>query len=425
MPRIHDLRDPVSITLDGEDVPAERGEPVAAALVAADRLGLARSPKFHRPRGPSCMRASCDGCLARVDGVPNVMTCRVAAAEGLRVETQNVVGSRETDLLRVTDWLFPEGMNHHELLAGVPALGRATEAIARRLTGIGELPAEPGSVAAARRRDVDVLVIGSGPAGMATALALAAKGRRVEVLDEDLAHGGSARILAACGVRDWLPLLDAFGQAVASSRLVVRTSTVAAGIYGADVLVADARGAEVITPRTLVLAPGAHDGALAFEGNDVPGVMSARAACALLARGVAVGRRAVILGTGAAADGDAGPYGDVAARGLAGAERVTGEPLRVLGSGRVRGVVVAVAGEERRLSCDAVLLDLPRAPAHELCVQAGAQGVQVMREDRGYRVRTGPGGRLRDGVHVAGEATGTPLDPGAIEREAEALAASA
>ena len=32
-----------------------------------------------------------------------------------------MVGSKDTDLLRVADWFFPEGMNHHELFAGVPA----------------------------------------------------------------------------------------------------------------------------------------------------------------------------------------------------------------------------------------------------------------------------------------------------------------
>ncbi|MDP9150643.1 MAG: (2Fe-2S)-binding protein [Myxococcota bacterium] len=117
---------------DGEAIVAERGEPVAAALVAAGHLTLARSPKFHRPRGPSCFRAACDGCLARVDDEPNGMTCRVPAAEGTRVETQTVAGTRELDLLRMADWFFPEGMNHHELLAGVPGLqGRAMARIDR------------------------------------------------------------------------------------------------------------------------------------------------------------------------------------------------------------------------------------------------------------------------------------------------------
>jgi len=41
----------------------EESAPAEPALVASGRLTLARSPKYHRPRGPSCMRGECDGCL--------------------------------------------------------------------------------------------------------------------------------------------------------------------------------------------------------------------------------------------------------------------------------------------------------------------------------------------------------------------------
>src|SRR5262249_17375161 len=129
MPRLHEPREPVTIHFDRESVVAERGEPAAAALIAAGHLALARSPKFHRPRGPWCLRAACGGCLARVDGVPNVMLCRAPAADGMRIETQNVLGVGGADVLRAADWFFPEGLNHHELLAGVPGAQRVLQSI--------------------------------------------------------------------------------------------------------------------------------------------------------------------------------------------------------------------------------------------------------------------------------------------------------
>src|SRR5215472_5786719 len=138
--RFRKPQDPVTIRLDGASVVAGRGEPVAVALVADGKLALARSAKFHRPRGPSCLRGACDGCLARVDDVPNVMTCLCPAHEGLVVETQNILGSREVDLLRMTDWFFPEGMNHHELFAGVPGVQSLMQAFARRVAGLGKMP---------------------------------------------------------------------------------------------------------------------------------------------------------------------------------------------------------------------------------------------------------------------------------------------
>src|SRR5262249_50050836 len=152
----------------------------------AGKIGIARSAKFHRPRGPACMRGACDGCLARVNEVPNVMTCLVRAEDGLEVESQNTLGSRRLDLLRVTDWFFEEGMNHHVLFAGVPGVQKVMQVFARRVAGLGRLPKEAVLPRGAVRRDADVVVVGSGASGMAIAAELARAGRGVEVIDDAL-----------------------------------------------------------------------------------------------------------------------------------------------------------------------------------------------------------------------------------------------
>jgi sarcosine oxidase subunit alpha len=421
MPRLAPPLDPVTVLLDGEPVIAERGEPVAAALVAAGHLALARSPKFHRPRGPACMRAACDGCLARVDDEPNVMTCRVPAAEGTRVETQNVVGSRKTDLLRMSDWFFAEGMNHHELFAGVPGVQRVMQAFARRVAGLGKLPKEAAPAREARRREVDVLVVGSGPSGMAVATHCARKGRGVEVLEEDLVWGGSVRALPRGQREPWEPLVAAFGELASSGRVTLRARTTAAAVYADEVLVAGDAGIEVVHARTLVLAPGAHDGVLDFEGNDLPGVMSARAGARLLAGGVVAGAQVVV----AIADG--APYGDVFGRACAELRApcevvvVRGTPVRARGTSRVRDVTVATEEGAQQLACDLLLVDARRAPAYELCAQGGAT---LEHERRGF-VSRAPRGRIRAGVFAAGEVVGTPLRPDAVWSEAKVIAEQA
>ena len=428
MPRLHPPHRPVRILFDGKSVEAERGEPAAISLVAAGHLALARSPKFHRPRGPWCLRGACDGCLARVDDVPNVMTCRVPAEAGMRVETQNVVGTSQVDLLRAADWFFPDGLNHHELWAGIPGAQRILQGLARRVAGLGHLPKQKQAARAAHRRHVDVLVVGSGPAGMCAAVELERRGRRVEIVEEDLHWGGGARAFeSAAGSNPWRQVLDSFEAAAASSRLRLRLRTTAVGIYGDDVLVADETGVEVVTARTLILAPGAHDGAIAFAGNDVPGVMSARAAAWMAARGVMPGERAVVtVGEGG------GPFGELFAKFAEGAARtaaettsgvrlVRGLPSRVRGSSRVRGVTVATAEGERQFDCDAVVVDTPRAPAYEVCAQAGAE---LEHHARGFLVKT-QRGRIRDGVFAIGEVVGTPLDRTALLQEAAVLAETA
>ncbi len=417
MSRLEKLSDPVTILFDGEPVVAQRGEPVAVALVAGGHLALARSPKFHRPRGPACQRGACDGCLARVDGVPNVMTCRVAAVDGMKIETQNVVGSRDRDILRMADWFFPDGMNHHELFAGVPGVQQVMQAFARRVAGLGKLPTEASPPRAARRRNADALVVGSGPSGMAAALRLAERGRSVEVLDDDLTWGGGLRALVGADLERWRPLLGAFEEARSAGRIVVRLATTAGAVYGTDVLVASEAGVEIVTARTLVLAPGAHDGVLPFEGNDGPSVMSARAGGRLLSRGVVPGEQIVV----AVIEGG-GPFGEAFARAHAPAVLVRGTPVDSRGSGRVREWTFSTDRGERRLPADVLLVDAPRAPAYELCAQAGAE---LAHEPRGFVTRTGPGGRIRDGVFAVGEAVGTRLDPTAVDREAVAVATGA
>lgn len=412
--RVRPPRDPVTVTLDGVPVLAERGAPLADAFVAAGKLTLARSPKFHRPRGPACFRAACDGCLARVDETPNVMTCMVGAEDGTAVVTQNRIGPREGDLLRMADWFFPEGMNHHELFAGIPGMQTVMQVFARRIAGLGKLPLEAVAERPAARRRVDVLVIGAGPSGMALAAQLAAAGRRVEVIDDQLERGGGARGLRAAFAAE----MSAFDQAVDAGKVRLRTATVAGGIYQDDVLVVGEDGAEIVTARTLVLACGAHDGVLAFEGNDLPGIVSARAAGQLLARGVLVGKRILVV----VPDGG-GPFGTSftqavkgAVRGLEGVDvevsLVRGEPVVARGGNRVTSVVVKTKEGDREVVTDALVLDAPRSPAYELALQAGAE---VTHEARGFVVET-EDGRIRPGLYAVGELAGVALDADAIAK---------
>jgi sarcosine oxidase subunit alpha len=344
------------------------------------------------------------------------MTCRVPAAEGIKIETQNVVGSRERDLLRMADWFFPEGMNHHELLAGVPGIQRVMQAFARRIAGLGRLPGQVSVPRPASRRTVDALVVGAGPSGMAVALALAEAGRRVEVLEEDSAWGGSLLSLEGASRRAWQPLLSSFREAVIESKLTVRTGTVAWGLYDDDLAVLAQAGVELLTAATLVLATGAHDGVLAFPGNDLPGVLSARAAGRVAALGVTVGDAVVV----AVAPGG-GPFGEAFARAHPEATLIHGSPVRVAGGTRVTEAILATSEGERQLRCDALVIDAPRAPAYELCAQAGAE---LALEAGGYVVKA-PEGRIGPGVFASGEVVGTALDPGSVRREAQAIARQA
>lgn len=364
------------------------------------------------------MRGACDGCLARVDGEPNVMTCMIPVQEGMTIVSQNRLGSRDVDLLRVTDWFFPRGVNHNELLAGVPGVQTLVQALARRVAGLGLLPDTVVEPHRALRRRVDALVIGAGPAGMAMGVALSDQGRAVDVIDDALQAGGSLRALGPEDRVMWAEVEAPFRAGAARGNIRVQSSTVAAGFYGSDLLVVGKRGAEIVTADQIVIAPGAHDTLGLFEGNDVPGVMSARAAGILLSEGVVPGKRIVVAESRGA---DASSLGRVVSRALgAGIAEVIviRDPVRVRGSSRVRSVVVTEAGRDREMVADALLVDMPRAPAYELCVQAGAR---LHHEPRGFVVRTDRG-RVGENIWATGEVVGTELHPSAILEEATRVA---
>ncbi len=367
----------ILLRVDGEDVPAITGEPVAIALYAANRLVLGRSVKYHRPRGAACFAGRCDGCLMRVDGVPSVRTCRALASSGRVVETQNVLGSAGVDLLAAADWFFPGGMNHHEMFTWARPVNRAMQEIARRVAGIGTLPDEVMPATEVERVRVDVLVIGAGVAGLACAVALHGKGVDVLVVEEE------AKDLSQAGAP-------------------ARSSCVAIGVYDETdgrrlVLASGPRGVIEIAPRTIVIAQGAAETAEAFEGNDKPGILSVEAAERLFAHAVLPGDKPVIAGDGERVLRLVELF---ERHGVKPVRIERDELLRAIGRASVRRVETKSGA---RHACD-VLIVLGRTSA---CYELGGQaGVEVHFDSDGFSLVASPedGSTRHPEVFVVGSA---------------------
>ena len=166
----------VTLDLEGDPVPAFRGETVAVALFASGARALSRSLKYHRPRSFFCLAGHCGACLMRIDGRPNVKACQTPCSDGLRVASQNAWPSAEHDAFGVVDWLFPRGMDHHHMFTGSRAMNAVLRKVTRQMSGLGRLPDPlPGKVRPetpplrrlAGDSAPDVLVVGAGPAGLA------------------------------------------------------------------------------------------------------------------------------------------------------------------------------------------------------------------------------------------------------------------
>lgn len=383
---------------DGELLEGERGESLVHALIAADRLVLARSPKLHRPRGPFCLRAACDGCLMRVNGVPNVLGCRTRLLGGETVETQNVLGSREVDLLSATDFLFPRGMDPHRLFAGVRGVSGVVTKLARRIAGLGKLPDSAEPVTTAKRREVDLLIVGGGQSGLACA---EREGAAAVLLDDGLELGGKLRLLDRARAADLVTAARASGAELHAQTTAVgiyREPDDASGFF--SVLAAHADRVTLFRARRLHLATGCHDAVPRFPGGDLPGVMSGRAALALESGDVVPAQRLALVGRGPLIDACAERFRRHVVVRVEDAEDVE----RAVGTLTVRGLVLRTEGGSRRVDAGALVFEDTPSPAFELAVQAGAR--TEFRPGTGYVPVLDDHGEAAPNVRCSGSVTG-------------------
>jgi sarcosine oxidase subunit alpha len=385
--------DAVELTHDGQTIVARRGEPLALSLIAADRLSLSRSPKLHRPRGPYCLRGACEGCLVRVDGLPNQPACRVRVNGGERVETQNVLGTRKLDLLAATDFMFPQGIDHHRLMAGVRGVSPIVSNVARRIAGLGRLADVTPGVRPARRVEIPLLIVGGGASGLGAA---ARWGKRALLVDDGFELGGALAVLDPPAARAAIETAFASGARLQSRASVLSLSREPEdGTGQLTALVVTSEETWLLRCRAVLLATGRHDPSPAFPNNDLPGIFSARAALSAWRSDVLVGSRVALIGSG--------PYLRVLAQQLRGAVELfeidAKDVVRALGRDRVTSVEQQTEGGVRRSKVNAIAFDGDGAPSFELAVQAG--GSVDFAPGSGYFPRAAADGSVAPSVFVS------------------------
>ena len=76
----------ITFTFDGEEVQAQPGQTVAAALLAARHRTLRHTRVEQAPRGLFCGIGACFDCLVVHNGVPGTRACLTPVAQGDVVE---------------------------------------------------------------------------------------------------------------------------------------------------------------------------------------------------------------------------------------------------------------------------------------------------------------------------------------------------
>lgn len=75
----------LSIHVEGRDVAAVEGQPLAMALLGGGVIPFRHTAVSGAPRAPLCLMGVCFDCLVEVDGVQNVQSCMVEVCDGMRV----------------------------------------------------------------------------------------------------------------------------------------------------------------------------------------------------------------------------------------------------------------------------------------------------------------------------------------------------
>ena len=461
-----DRSKPLRFTFDGRRYSGFAGDTLASALVANDVRLVARSFKYHRPRGiltagseePNALVTLGSG--AHAD--PNTRATTVELFDGLEAASQNRWPSLRFDMMAVNQLFAPflvAGFYYKTFMWPAAFWEKLYEPLIRRAAGLGQLSTLPDPDSYDRDHGFcDLLVIGGGPAGLAAALTAGRAGLRVIVAEEDFRLGG--RLLGERHEIDgaegaaWADGVAAELAALPNVRVLVRTTMV--GVYDGPEYVAVERVSDhmprttagrprqrlwKIVARQAILATGAIERPLVFGGNDRPGVMTASAVSTYVHRFAALpGRRAVVVtssdsGWRTALDLlDAGvdvaavidpretPPISVDALRRAGTEILLGAHLTDAVGAPVRKVEVRLAdGRMRRLACDLVAMSGGWNPAIGLGSNMGARPTWSESAQTFLLDTTSPG--LAPAGAAAGHfALGSALDDGVAQAVAAATA---
>lgn len=311
---------PLTFTFNGQTYQGYQGDTLASALLANGVHFVARSWKYHRPRGIVTAGVEEPNAIVQLERgaytVPNARATEVELYQGLIASSVNAEPSIENDRLAINQKLarfIPAGFYYKTFMWPRKWWPKYEEKI-RAAAGLGKAPDTPD----ADRYDkcfahCDVLVVGGGPAGLAAAYAAGSAGARVMLVDDQRELGGS---LLSCRAQidgrlalQWVERIEA-ALARMPDVTILRRST-AFGYQDHNLVTVAQRLTDhlpvsmrkgtreliwKVRAKRVMLATGAHERPLVFGNNDLPGIMLASAVSTYVHRyGVLPGREAVVF----------------------------------------------------------------------------------------------------------------------------------
>jgi len=311
----------ISFKFNGKKYFGYKGDTLASALLANGIHLVGRSFKYHRPRG--FVGAGVDEPNAHVQlykgakTEPNAIATTVELVEGLVATSQNCWPSLTFDFGAINDLLnkfFPAGFYYKTFMWPKNFWYKIYEPIIRKAAGLGVAPLKPDPDRYEHKFEYcDVLIVGSGPSGLASALAAANNGAKVILAEDKPRFGGSLLIdevtIGNKKGKDWAD--ETISKLKSMPNVIVKNRSQVFGYYDHNMMVMFERTKDHIenptefTPRQklwyirakeVIISTGSIERPLVFGNNDRPGIMLASAATEYMkVYGVLVGKKPIIF----------------------------------------------------------------------------------------------------------------------------------
>jgi len=308
-----DRSQPLYFTFNNRLLQGYAGDSLASALLANNISLVARSIKYHRPRGilsagleEASALVSCHG--NRGCSTPNLKATEIRLEGNLVARSQNCWPRIDLDfgaLLQLGPALLAAGFYYKTFMWPKNWWHHLYEKVIRRAAGHGRASTKIGNKIYDRRYDYcDLLIIGSGPAGLNAALTAAESGVKVILLEQDSLLGGTTiwdqSKIDSTPAREWRQqTLERIKQ---QNNIRIKTNCLAFGHYDHGCVMAVERYTSPVDSISwrfragrVLFACGATEKPLVFPGNDRPGIMLAASVRQYIYRyAVRPGKRAVI-----------------------------------------------------------------------------------------------------------------------------------
>ena len=311
----------ISFKFNGKKYLGYEGDTLASALIANGVHLVGRSFKYHRPRG--FMGAGVDEPNAQVqlyDGAktePNAVATTIELVEGLVAKSQNCWPSVYFDFGAINNFLskfFPAGFYYKTFMWPKSFWYKVYEPIIRKAAGLGVAPLKPDPDRYEHKFEYcDILIVGSGPAGLSSALASARNGARVILAEDKPRFGGSLLtdevIIGNKNGKDWAD--ETIAQLKSMDNVIIKNRSQVFGYYDHNMMVMVEKTKDhienpkkfiprqrlwYIRAREVIISTGSIERPLVFGNNDRPGIMLASAAKEFMkVYGVLVGKKPIIF----------------------------------------------------------------------------------------------------------------------------------